>query len=98
GLRWEPDATLRFAPLTQHVLPQTPPLRNFSNKFPDGFFSNYPAMSLPLGVRWEPDATRFPLVRHKKKRMPFSRHPLDENDFYLNQIRFFSDGDEPSGA
>ncbi|MEG0334272.1 MAG: hypothetical protein RR607_07295, partial [Akkermansia sp.] len=24
GVRWEPDATLRFAPLTQHVLPLTP--------------------------------------------------------------------------
>ncbi|MEG0426980.1 MAG: hypothetical protein RR553_03690, partial [Akkermansia sp.] len=24
GVRWEPDATLRFASLTQHVLPQTP--------------------------------------------------------------------------
>ncbi|MEG1508644.1 MAG: hypothetical protein RR373_08435, partial [Akkermansia sp.] len=24
GVRWAPDATLRFAPLTQHVLPQTP--------------------------------------------------------------------------
>ncbi|MEG2971676.1 MAG: hypothetical protein RR808_09420, partial [Akkermansia sp.] len=24
GVRWNPDATLRFAPLTQHVLPQTP--------------------------------------------------------------------------
>ncbi|MEG2809978.1 MAG: hypothetical protein RR889_04940, partial [Akkermansia sp.] len=27
GVRWEPDATLRFASLTQHVLPQTPALR-----------------------------------------------------------------------
>ncbi|MEG3024212.1 MAG: hypothetical protein RR888_09090, partial [Akkermansia sp.] len=26
GLRWEADATLRFAPLTQHVLSQTPSL------------------------------------------------------------------------
>ncbi|MEG0333894.1 MAG: hypothetical protein RR607_05370 [Akkermansia sp.] len=34
GVRWEPDATLRFAPLTQHVLPQTPPLLHyFVNKF-----------------------------------------------------------------
>ncbi|MEG1507617.1 MAG: hypothetical protein RR373_03165, partial [Akkermansia sp.] len=50
GVRWEPDATLRFAPLTQHVLPQTPALLKESkgagfspplysaNKFPTVFF------------------------------------------------------------
>ncbi|MEG1071902.1 MAG: hypothetical protein RSE01_08825, partial [Akkermansia sp.] len=28
----------------------------FSNKFPAIFFSNYPAVSPPLGLRWEADA------------------------------------------
>ncbi|MEG0025347.1 MAG: hypothetical protein RR719_08405, partial [Akkermansia sp.] len=72
GVRWEPDATLRFAPLTQHVLPQTPPRRirfppepfsptsYFANKLTAVFFSNYPAMSSPLGLRWEADANTPP--------------------------------------
>ncbi|MEG2237647.1 MAG: hypothetical protein RRY13_08340 [Akkermansia sp.] len=33
GRRWERDATLRFAPLTQHVLPLTPACRGISGFF-----------------------------------------------------------------
>ncbi|MEG1508577.1 MAG: hypothetical protein RR373_08095, partial [Akkermansia sp.] len=50
GVRWEPDATLRFAPLTQHVLPQTPtrrirfPPEPFS---PTSYFSNKLTAELP---------------------------------------------------